>query len=421
MRIYFYSDRQIKLCVWALALLLLTPLRSAAVIISPLILLVVYSIHPFRVFHEVRWLMLIWLFTSFVGVVCETTSWKNVVVSAIVFLPMLPLLFMRPIHRDKSFLVTHSDYIKKAFIALLIIINILGFLYWLQYGMDAMEFAYGKHYEGVHGLAMIDILVALYLGIKLSSGRRTWKTIGLFLFFCVAIICCQYGLGMVCLFVSLILYMLLERKIKYAVSAIITLFFVSWALSTDMFSYERENIKKAETGDDARKVMMFDDFFHNITNDINICLVGTGAGGYNSRSALILSPDYNNPMKDVLGSSTPPYFKKYIQNLWNGNLVDFDKHTDGTRNKPYSSMVSLWAEHGIFFFFTFIILLRNNYVYLRQYKRQGVLYKYVFLSDIFMIVSNVSHLWIESSEFIVYCLIRYLCLVQMNRNKEAPS
>lgn len=414
------TERQQRSTVVFVLILLLTPLRSAAIIVSPLILLFLHSIHPFKDWHEVRWLILLWLFTAIVGMSEGTTSWKNVLVSAVIFVPMLYILFARPIVR-KSFIVTHFDYIKKVFISILVVINILGFQHWFKYGMDAMEFAYSKHYEGVHGLAMINIFVVLYLGVRLWKGERDKKTVALFVFFAAAIFCCQYGLGMICLFVSLMAFMLLMRKLKLFLSALAVAAVGIWLLSLDAFNYERENIMKAEAGEDARKVIMFQDFYHCVTTDLNFCLVGTGAGGYNSRSALLLSHDYNNPLKSLLGSSSPPHFKKYIESLWNSNIVDFEKHTDGTRNKPYSSMVAIWAEQGIFFFIVFLLLLRKNYRYLNLYRDGNGLYEYVLLLDVFMTVSLISHLWLECSEFIVYCLIRYSCLTQLSCNKEPPG
>jgi hypothetical protein len=186
-------------------------------------------------------------------------------------------------------------------------------------------------------------------------------------------------------------------------------------LTLDAFKYEQANIMKAKSNsNDARKIEMFTDFFNNVSHNITLCVAGTGAGGYNSRSALILSPDFTNPLKNILGTSTPPYFKKYIYKLWNKKIVSQSSFTDGTRNKPYSSMVALWAEHGMFFFVLFCSLLYKNYKDLTKYKKkQEFLYQYILLLDLFMIVSLVSHLWLETSEFMVYALMRFVCLAKM--------
>ena len=259
------------------------------------------------------------------------------------------------------------------------------------------------------------IYVLFYLGLQLFHGKRDLKTIALFTFFLVSLFGCQYGLGMICLFVSVLAYLLISGRFKTVALALIITMLGSWLLTLDAFKYEQANIMKAKSNsNDARKIEMFTDFFNNVSHNITLCVAGTGAGGYNSRSALILSPDFTNPLKNILGTSTPPYFKKYIYKLWNKKIVSQSSFTDGTRNKPYSSMVALWAEHGMFFFVLFCSLLYKNYKDLTKYKKkQEFLYQYILLLDLFMIVSLVSHLWLETSEFMVYALMRFVCLAKM--------
>ncbi|MEY8687854.1 hypothetical protein AB9N12_17645 [Bacteroides sp. AN502(2024)] len=289
-------------------LLLLTPIRSIAILVSPLFLYGIYCIHPFKVQRGMRWLIALWGITSFMGVLSGTTNLQNVMVSVIIFLPMLYLFFIKPQRNIRSLFTVKLSLLQRWMLYILIPLNIFGGVCWVKSGMigDAWGIPYGSHYETVHGLAMINIYVLLYLGLKIFYEKRDDKTVFLFVFFLISIFGCQYGLGMICLFISILIYLLMMRRIKTVVLAVMVLAIGSWLLTLDSFRYERENIMKAENGSDARKMEMFVDFFDNVNHDMTFCVVGTGAGGYNSRSALLLSPDHFNPLKKIFGSSTPP-------------------------------------------------------------------------------------------------------------------
>lgn len=407
---------QTKILIGIFLFLLLTPIRSIAIMVSPLFVYGIYCLHHFKMQRGTGWLFALWGGTSLIGILNETTNWQNVLASAIIFLPMLYLFFIKP-QRGLSQFTVNFSLLQRMMLYILIPINILGGICWVKSGMlgDAWGIPYGSHYETVHGLAMINIYVLFYLGLQLFHGKRDLKTIALFTFFLVSLFGCQYGLGMICLFVSVLAYLLISGRFKTVALALIITMLGSWLLTLDAFKYEQANIMKAKSNsNDARKIEMFTDFFNNVSHNITLCVAGTGAGGYNSRSALILSPDFTNPLKNILGTSTPPYFKKYIYKLWNKKIVSQSSFTDGTRNKPYSSMVALWAEHGMFFFVLFCSLLYKNYKDLTKYKKkQEFLYQYILLLDLFMIVSLVSHLWLETSEFMVYALMRFVCLAKM--------
>lgn len=115
--------------------------------------------------------------------------------------------------------------------------------------------------------------------------------------------------------------------------------------------------------EDARKVLMFYETGNLYKENLLIPILGTGPGGYNSRSAVLLSGDSDNIFTKILGHQYPVFYQKNIYILWNKDFVSQDSYTDGTRNKPYSSFVAIFCEHGlifgVIFFFCFFIVSIN--------------------------------------------------------------
>lgn len=408
----------IRFIIVLIVLILLTPARSIAIILSPLFLWLLYGLQSFRISLWDLRLLGVWLFSSIIGILAGTTTLPSVVLATIIFLPMIFLQFANPT-RSRCLVLSNIKWISKTFTVVLILINVIGGIVWLKVGGDEWGAAYGRHYEYVHGLAMINIMMALYQGVKFFSGERDLRTIGLLLFFGISIFGCQYGLGYLCLFTTLLIFFILMRRFKMLLGAGVLIGISIFVLSLDAFEYERNNIIRADQNDgDARKVEMYFNFANHLKNDRLFFLLGTGAGGYNSRTTLTLSQGRNNVIKSVFGEVMPPYYTKYIHPLWNDSFVSMEAYTDGTRNKPYSSIVSIWAEHGIFFFLIFCIMVFKNFRVIYQYKsRNEIIFRFLLLLDLFMLVSMVSHMWLETSEFLVYGLMRFTMLTKLKFGK----
>ncbi len=354
--------------------------------------------------------------SSVVGLLYDTTDISHILLSFWILLPIFFLLFSEP-QKANAYLIQLLPYIKRVFLYITIIVNIIGAYRWLTSPqIDIFGYGYGmNHYETVHGLAMVDTYFLLYFVINALTKGFNRQNVLCILFFCFCIYGCQYGLGLICIFITGIVMLIYAKQVKSLLVLCVMLLIGIYALNTDTFAYERENIEKAQKGEDSRKVTMFMDFLKLETEDFNFVLFGTGAGGYNSRAANLLSRDTKNVFTYLLGnSSQPPYYKKYIYSLWNKKFVSQASHTDGTRNKPYSNLISLWAEFGIVFFAVFIWLYYEQVKKVLQYKYSHRFEAtYLLALDVFMIISLVSHLWLETSEFVLYCLIRWMMMVQI--------
>ncbi len=403
-------------------ILLLSPARAITVFLLPLIIyLLIPRFHSHLKYKQcIAILMTIYVLSSLYGLGTETTSLGGVILSSIIFLPMILFLFYEPsCSIDKKELY---NKLAKPFLYFLLAIDILGCIYKLSHGgVDDYGWAYGKHYEYVHGLAMINTFVFLWFVMKLlysHLSRKEWLIFGMI---AISIIGCGYGLGIICLFLTFVVLLCRLGKRKSLLVLCLLLIGVYEVSKSPHLEYERENIALAMDNVDVRKITMFHEFISLLKDDNQIFIIGTGPGGYNSRSALLLSGDNQNFVNKTLGNIQPVYYKKYIYPLWNRTFVSQAAHTDGTRNKPFSSFVSIWAELGVFFLALFSFIYVRQIRQLRKYKRHKVEYYFLLSLDIFMVISLISHLWFETTEFMIYCLIRFFTIMSLKSEHPVKS
>lgn len=391
---------------WLLPILTLTPIRGVVIFLLPFIALGSAFWGSWRVDWRVWVLLFLFIISSVFGLAAQTTSVYSVILSFIVFLPVLFLLFSMPALLRSRLIIESA----KAFLFILLIIDALGLGFWLVYGGDEFGMAYGRHYEYTHGLAMVNTYVLLWYVMKFFYGEMKVSDWCIAAFIALSYLCCQYGLGFVCLFLTFVILLLTARKFKVLLFLCLLLTGAYFLFQTHYFSYERENILKFSRRTDARKMVMFERFLSLLRHDPQVLWMGTGAGGYNGRVAQLLSGENDNSMNHYLGKIEPKYYKQDIYPLWNHTFVSQRKFNDGTRNKPFSSVVSLWAENGLIFFLVFCWLYADQIRIIRKFRDYRVSYNYIQALDIFMIISLISHMWLETSEFVVYCLIRQAVL-----------
>ena len=391
---------------WLMPILTLTPVRVVVIFLLPLLAFGAARFYALRIDSRVWVLLLLFAVSSCAGLVVHTTTLYSVLLSCIVFLPVLVLRFATPAVMKSRRM--HSA--ARAFLITLLVIDALGLCFFLAYGGDEFGMPYGRHYEYTHGLGMVNTFVLLWYVMKFFYGEMKVLDWCIAAFIAIAWLCCQYGLGFVCLILTFVILLLTARKFKVLLFSALALAGAYLLLQTANFSYERENIHKLSRRTDARKLVMFDRFVSLLRNDPQVLVLGTGAGGYNGRVAQLLCGENDNTLNHYLGKVEPKYYKQDIYPLWNHLFVSQRKFNDGTRNKPFSSAVSLWAENGLLFFLLFCWLWVAQMRRLRYFRSDRVSYNYLLALDIFMFISLVSHMWLETSEFLVYILIRHTVL-----------
>ena len=198
---------------------------------------------------------------------------------------------------------------------------------------------------------------------------------------------------------------------------------------TEIIEYNNRNIELAVDAIrnprlyayDARKVLMFSNYIDMIEDEPLLFLTGTGAGGFNSRVSFLLNRDSNNEFTKIFGHHMPYYHSKNIYPLWNNKIVSFDERTDGTRNKPFSSLLAILAEGGIVVFFLYISLwIRVLIIFFRKGK-ENYIYNFLFVFNIFWLLSMASEVWFESSEFLFFLIVNSICVSYCNSLKNRKN
>lgn len=368
--------------------------------------------------HSVFYLLLaFYLLSTIQGLYQGYTSVKNVILSFWLFIPLLYLFLCKAI---KS--VTNGSFntFMKFSSKFLLLIDFLGLLWKVKTGgEDEFGFAYGRHYEYVHGLAMINVLYIFYYVSKYLKGSDIIKktAIKYSLLYFLSFVLCSFGLSFLVLFLTILIAMLLERKKLIIIPFILICALATFIYNSDFFEYERSNIEYAfSQKDNARKMLMFDHYFDMIEQDPYILAFGTGPGGFNSRATVLLDGDSQNIFIDIGGTDKPRFYKKYIYPLWNKSFVSQSDYSDGTRNKPFSSIIAIFAELG-FFFGIIICFVFIKRIFYKIPQKMNELEYFILLMDIFMFISCAVHEWFVSTEFIVYLFLRLMA--QCNIKNEA--
>lgn len=401
-----------KLILMVLLVILLTFLRASVIVLMPIIFLVVIKIQGLKLNKLITLVfLLIFLLSSFFGLIFHRTTIPNVLLSGYILMPLIILVTMKPSTNFERTRLLYQLFVKYSS-RILYVVNFLGFVsyifIWKLQREDALGFAYGSHFGAVHGLAIVNLLMFFYYLSELLNNRYNRFLALNTLFFLTSFIFCFYGLALICLILTIVVFLFLQWNKKFLFFAILlfgsSVFFVSRFNSRNI-EYIKSNIEKAiYNPHDARKILMYFKFLDFFYESPDYLILGVGPGGYNGRVAFLLNEDSENIYTNIFGNQMPIYHRQNAYAFWNKNIVSYDKFTDGTRNKPFSSFVSLISELGVLFgllFFAFFILnVKSNYKYLR--KKPNSLF--VLLSVIFILFLFLFDMIIETSEFLFFTL-----------------
>lgn len=392
-----------------ISLILLTPLRGGVLIIMPIIPLLLYKIQPFRIdVRKVRILLILFFISSIVSLLLDWDCWANIILSIWLFVPILILLYVCPKYFSAKISI---DKFINVSVKILFVIDLIGLYYWMKLGGDEYGKGYGMHYEYVHGLAIVNLMYLFYYVAKIIKKKAVKKDYIYSIPLLISFFICQFGLGTISLFLTILVCLALERKFKFLAILFITFSLGIAFLQLDYFAYERHNVEEALVEpQNARKILMFESYGDLIQQNILIPILGVGPGAYNSRTMILLREDSENVFTYLLGNTQPRFFHQYIYPLWNSTLVSFENYTDGTRNKPYSSLVAIFAEYGIIFGVILFITIVKRIFFFSQKKDEDFLYYYLEILYVFMFISLVLHEWIVTSEFILFLIINYFTL-----------
>ena len=409
----------------AISILFLTPLRAMVILIAPLLPFLVKRYFCCKINKKVSILYCIIIVSSLIGLLRGYVDFANVVLYLWICFPIIYLLF-GDVKGSVSSAVSW-DALFRSLRWWLIIIDVCGFIcrFIIFRTVDDFGFAYGTHFKGVSGLCVVNAFMVLYYLSHLLRSEVSKSNINNFLFFFCSFIFCYSGLTAITFVITIIIYFILNIKPKNLIKAVILFLFgliVLMYSAKEIIYYNIRNVElfmsAEDAQDNARKRVMYSNFFDLMYSDFSVDVIGVGPGGYNSRICFLLNDDSDNIFTTVLGHHMPPYHKNDIYPLWNRAFVSFEAFTDGARNKPFSSIVAFGAETGLIFLFLFSLFWFRSMNTFRKLSRKDGDYLYLFLLNVFMFLLLITEYWFESSEFILFLIIQNTLIAnKMSNNR----
>lgn len=398
-----------------ICLLLLSPFRAVSFLLLPVIALIIFRQFKLKTNKaSIKFCLLLFFISSIINLIQENCDIRGIAITIWLFIPLL-ILFLSSVKKANYSVNLHKlahngDY-------LMITINLVGNLCALSgFNKGNPSLLYGNHYEMVHGLAICNIMFAAYHLSFILTKKGNAKNYILTIFYFISFIIDQFGLGILAFFSAVLFWLIIQGKIKYYSILICTIFLGTIALSSKYFSYIDDNINHGiNDQDNARKVIMFKSTEEILRNNLNVVIFGVGPGGYNSRMEQLLNKDANNPFTKILGQQEPRFYKEYIYPLWNKSFVSQSTYTDGTRNKPFSSLIAILIEFGVPFFLIVYVYWIYKIIRYQRRSKGSQLYTFLTLLNIHMLTQSIVHEWFVCTEFLFYLVLEIYTLNEIKK------
>ena len=398
-----------------ICILLLTPLRASFIVLAPIIVLWCVKKLKLKIRNAPNGILtIIFALSSAWGLSMGTTTIPNTLLSWWIVYPIL--LFMFSTSKFEETVKYSFDFIKYS-TYILIFVNIASIVYACLFGFytDVMGVAYGKHFNGQNGLAILDVIFSIYYFnefFRVMKKRKRELYYALFFFWCFML--CECGLAFICFVFTILILSFSKSKLKYILLSIVLLIsgiFLFLKVSSDLDYYMASLnvlIYSQLCEENFRKLIVFINYPKIIeANPINF-LLGIGPGGYNSRIAFLMNNDADNLFTMLIGHSNPVYHLQLVQPLWDKSEVDITLFNDGSRNKPFSSLLSILTEYGIIVLFIVVVFFVRTYRSFRKYKIGQQEYPILFIS-VFLFLQLLSDQWLETNEmFYILLLMKIL-------------
>lgn len=395
-----------------LSIIFCTPLRAIVVLTTPFFATISHIFFHGKMNKKIIFLYILILVSSIVGLVNNTIDFANIILYIWICFPLIFLLFC-DIDSKKAYIPWPILF--KSFRRIVILIDIIGYisLFLIFRDIDEFGFGYGRHFEYTTGLCVLNMYLVLYYLAAILKGNYTKSNLKNLFFFFSSFIFCFSGLMLILFLLTYLVYILIIQHnfkiIAILLIACTTTFILLKKFSDGILEYNIYNIEmfldEDKMQNNARFGAMCITSYQLISENSIVSLIGVGPGGYNSRTCFMLNEDADNILTTILGHHMPIYHQQLIYPLWNKSFVSKANHTDGTRNKPFSSMFAFWVEIGSLFFFLLCFFWIKRIFLLKKNAKQDEEYLYLFFLNIFCFLLLCFGYWFESSEFIFFLII----------------
>jgi len=338
---------------------------------------------------------------------------NNLISIALVMSPLL-ILFgragMKPHSLSERFILISSSVLLfvdfTAVLDLLIHVFDVGFIA----SDDTFQGIYGNSGLSMHTLSLVNYLYAL-----LFYFRKSYLQASAFL---ISGLLCFFGAGLMTFLLTILIFILLLRNgIKFYFSVLVSIasivlilkvinpssynYFLynvtEFVINLNSTNYEDElNLAKSGKASIApRKLTFHLGVLKRLQENPEIILIGTGPGTYNSRTSFLLNGDYSKIeyLKETI-RIRPPMADEDVYPLWDTSILF--QYNDGTRNEPFSSIVSVMMEYGVpIAFIIFLLSIKKVTTLARNNHVNGMFIK---LSFIFFLLCLLGDNYIEYPE-----------------------
>ena len=354
-----------------ISILCLTFLRPVLFIATPIIVALCFIKFNLRLRTNALALLLLIIICGVISSLIEGFFLINLALSLYMLLPLLLLIMGKPKPSEKLLDKATFKEFFGIFCKVLVAINISAFIYavivvWSSaYPEDVFTGLYGSGGFGSHSLSVINLMVSAYFFFKKKYYRFT--------FFAVCGISGFFGLGLIIYLLVLALVMLpiiLKNIIKFFKVFLAVFLFIVIMFSLNLGNYEylkinkeyaelffedysfEAEIKKMKNNERTfvpRYLTFADGASSLLFSDLKVFFLGTSPGTFNSRTAFYLNGDFigNKKVRESLDYKTT-YHKDYVFPMMNRAYLANTNWNDGTRNQPFSSILSVLLEYGIF-------------------------------------------------------------------------
>ncbi len=409
-----------RLITFLFCLFFCTQMRTVITFLMPLSLFMTGYLFKIRVSTKVLFFYILIAISSFVGLLLGSIDFANSFLFCWLVMPLLLLQFGRI---NKSIPKIKCEDFIDSLVIVIGIVDFVGIICLIVFQTpDEYGRGYGAHFKGVSGLAVVNAMLSYYYLSKFLCKKYRRKDILLFLMLFVSTVLCFSALTLITYMITLLCYFLLYINLRRIISFIPFILLAGVLLVSsglNIYEYNKRNLELMLDSDiwenNARKIMMYIKAVSlNEESPFLISICGCGPAGYNSRTCFLINEDSNNLFTDLLGHHMPYYHARDIYPLWNKSFVSVDAFTDGARNKPFSSLVSIWIELGLVFLITFCWLWIKN---IREYGKKASAdsdYIFLFLLNVFVFLLLFTEYWLESSEYLLFLILQGSVLNKKN-------
>lgn len=440
MKLVVTRDTLIRILLATIVLLSLSFFRPLLLILLPIMavsFMILFSTkHPKYIILILSALVLINTIVS--AIYIGKIYFANFFLSAYILVPILWLFFSKSSTND----VTKNTYYLNVFISIatlfLLVSNSIGFVELILNPKtdDVFVGLYGESGLGVHTLCIINFIMGSYYYFKYSKDKH-WLNLFLCLFFLTSGIASFYGLGLIIFVISIVVFSFsLKNAIRYTlITAVVFIFLGSllYLIKPKTFRYNYDNltiVKNYVQGDVSeiyrdkipRKLVLYKNYFSIYVKDPVLLLAGSGPGTFNSRTSFLLNGDYSKSkfFENILGVHRPKYAVEGAFSLWNSKITILSL-MDGTRNQPFSSIISVLAEYGLVFFILMIIFVYlelrklskmtdmyvQNQADVSEAEKMMALLKHVKFISFFVLLGLFTDNYLEYPEVILFYVVMY--------------